>query len=454
MIARTVHAAASSSVAASTRTAGQSWRRRAVLLVATALLLGQGLVAIAPAPAHADDKDDKVRRKQIVDQKIEDLRIQLDDVDGELSDTYLALARTELEIPDAQKALDDARTELKNAQDEDAATGKRLEDAQTEEQQLTGRADEGQAEVDRSDEEIARLSLDAYKGGGIPNPASVYLGGADPQQAVDRSMNYRLTLETQGTRLDELRTDQSVTANAGDRLVAVRQEITTLKSRAEQTLARTQKAEKDANDAKTALDTLYSQQVQQKADLEAKKAQFSDQQGDLQDESNTLDTEIDALTKKEQEAAKKGAPISTVPANANTGGSSNPSGFIKPVNASMNSNFGWRVHPIFHTRKLHAGVDFPVACGTPVKAAQDGTVLATEYKSLAGNKLTISHGARGTTIISTTYHHLQGFAVSTGQKVSRGQVIGFVGTTGSSTGCHLHFEVHENGTPVDPAGYL
>lgn len=455
MIARIFPSAASHPTTATTgRPLAMSWRRRAVTIAVMALLLGQGFVAVAPAPAHADDKDDKVKRKQVIDKKIEDLRIQLDDVDGELSDTYLALARTELEIPDAQKALDDARTELGNARAADAETGRRLTDAQNEEKTLTGKADEDQAEVDRSDEELTRLSLDAYKGGGVPNPASIYIGGADPQDAVDRSMNYRLTLQTQGTRLGDLRTEQSVTADAGSRLVAVRAEITTLKARAEQTLARTEKAEKEASDAKVALDDLYTQQTQQKADLEAKKAQYTDQQGDLQDESSTLDSEIDALTKKEQEAAKKGAPIVTVPANADTGGSSNPSGFIKPVNAAMNSNFGWRVHPVFHTRKLHAGVDFPVACGTPVKAAQDGTVIATEHKSLAGNKLTISHGAQGQKIISTSYHHLQGFAASTGQKVSRGQVIGYVGTTGASTGCHLHFAVYENGTPVDPAGYL
>lgn len=431
-----------------------SWRRRALTAVAVAVLAGQGLLVVAPLPAHADDKDDKVAQKQEIDRKIGDLRIQLSDVDQTLSDTYLALARTELEIPNAQKALDDARQELQDAQKADKDTGQRLQGAQDEEKRLTGQADKGQQEVDRSDEEITRLSLDAYKGGGVPNPASVFLGGADPQDAVDRSMNYRLTLESQGTRLDGLRTDQSVTQNVGDRLGAVRKEISDLKVKAEAAVQRTQTAETQANDAKTALDALYAQQVQQKADLETQKAQVTQQQGDLQDQSDGLDKEIDTLTAKEQAAAKKGTPITRVPENSGSGGSTNPSGFIRPVPGSMNSTFGWRIHPVFHTRKFHAGNDFPVACGTPVKAAQDGTVLATEHKSLAGNKLTLSHGARGSTIITTSYHHLQGFAVSKGQKVSRGQVIGYVGTTGSSTGCHLHFEVHENGVPVDPAGYV
>jgi murein DD-endopeptidase MepM/ murein hydrolase activator NlpD len=138
-----------------------------------------------------------------------------------------------------------------------------------------------------------------------------------------------------------------------------------------------------------------------------------------------------------------------VAGSANTGG-----GWVYPVNARLNSNFGWRVHPIYGTRKLHAGVDFPVACGVPVGAAHSGRVIARTYNSGSGNKIILSHGVMNGRLVTTSYHHLQGFAKPVGAQVSAGDTVGYVGTTGSSTGCHLHFETHEDGNAVNPNKYL
>lgn len=423
---------------------------RSLAVLAAGALMLQIAALGGPLPsAHAEDKDDKVKQKQEVDQRIDELRGELTDVNADLSETYLALARTELEIPNAQQRLTDAQTELATARDEDERTGERLRTAQEEEQTLSGQVEQGRADVTESDEKMDQAALAAYKGGGLPNPASVYVGAEHPQDAVDRSMNYRLTLEAQGTRLDALRTDQAVTENAADRLAAVRTEIADLKVKAEQAVQAKQQAETEAATAKQSLDDLYAQQTTQRDQLEAKKQQYQQDEGDLQGQSSSLDTQIQQLTEQEREAARQGQQVTPVPAAA--AGSTSASGFIRPVPGTMNSTFGWRYHPIYHYMKLHAGDDFPVACGTPVQAAQSGTVLDTTFNSQAGNKVILSHGVRDGKVITTSYHHLQGFAVSPGQHVEQGQTVGYVGTTGSSTGCHLHFEVHEDGTPVDPA---
>ncbi|GAB2547620.1 murein hydrolase activator EnvC family protein [Brachybacterium huguangmaarense] len=429
---------------------------RRLLAVIGVLVLALGMVTTTGPLAHAEGKDDKIKRKAEIDRQIDELRGQLLDVDQQLTDTYLALARTELEIPQAQKDLDDAQIALAEARTVDQQAGDRLRAAEDEETRLTGEAQAGQDEVDRSDEEIKRLSIDAYKGGGDPDPAQVFLGGGSPQGTVDRSMNYRITLEARGTRLGTLQTDQAITLNTTDRLTAVRAEVADLKTQAAAAVETRVQAEQDAQTAKDDLDALYEQQTQQKADLEAKKIQFQDSQGDLQDQSSGLDQEITQLTEQERAAAQRGAPVRTVPDNAGTGGDGvDPrTGFMRPVPGVMNSTFGWRMHPIFHYRKLHAGDDFPVACGVPVRATQDGTVLDLTTGTGAGNKVILSHGVRNGKVVTSSYHHLQRFAVSKGQTVSRGDVVGYVGTTGSSTGCHLHFEIHEDGTPVDPAGYV
>lgn len=126
------------------------------------------------------------------------------------------------------------------------------------------------------------------------------------------------------------------------------------------------------------------------------------------------------------------------------------SGFIRPSGGYTTSQFGYRFHPIKHANILHAGMDF--GGGGPIVAAQSGTVVKAQYNSGWGWYVKIDHGNG----LATLYAHMvQGsLRVSVGQKVSQGQQIGTMGTTGSSTGVHLHFEVYKNGVPTNPAPYL
>lgn len=121
-----------------------------------------------------------------------------------------------------------------------------------------------------------------------------------------------------------------------------------------------------------------------------------------------------------------------------------------PVNGPVTSGFGWRVHPIFHVRKFHTGIDIAAAYGTAIHAADSGVVIFASTMTGYGNVIIIDHG-KG---ISTLYAHQRNFAVGSGATVGKGQVIGYVGTTGYSTGPHLHFEVRVDGNPVDPLRYL
>ena len=442
--------------------------RRPLCMLAAALVALPMLVA-PMSPASADgSKEDKIAEREEVDQQLEDLRIELSDVNEDLSGTYLALAETELLIPQAQADLEEAQRELEDAREEDRIIGERLTAAQAEEERLSGEVEEGQVEVDTSNEELASVALNAYKGGGMPNPSTIYIGNAAPQDAVDRSMNYRLTMASQGTHLDSLRTDQAVTENSAERLTAVQAEIEQLKLDSEKAVERTEQAEQEATEAKQALDALYETQKTQREALETQKQKYEGDVSSLETRSSTLDTEIQELARQERERAEREErerqqqqqqqknqpkPQSNSQAGGSSSGSSS-SGWIYPVSARLNSNFGWRVHPIYGTSKLHAGVDFPVACGVPVKAAHSGRVIARTYNSGAGNKIILSHGMMNGRLITTSYHHLQGYAQPVGAQVSAGTTVGYVGTTGSSTGCHLHFEVHQDGNAVNPNNYI
>ena len=121
-----------------------------------------------------------------------------------------------------------------------------------------------------------------------------------------------------------------------------------------------------------------------------------------------------------------------------------------PVEGRLTSSFGERVDPFNGEGAFHSGIDISVPYGTPVHAASDGVVMLAENMSGYGRLIEIDHGHQ----VSTRYGHLSGFAITPGQHVHRGQVVGYVGTTGRVTSPHLHYEVRIQGVPVNPHKYL
>ena len=125
-------------------------------------------------------------------------------------------------------------------------------------------------------------------------------------------------------------------------------------------------------------------------------------------------------------------------------------GFIRPVPGRITSGFGMRFHPVLHFTRMHTGIDFGSAYGTPIHAVANGRVVTAGYGGGYGNRIIIDHGG-GT---MTLYGHCSRLMVNVGQTIRQGQVIGAVGSSGLATGPHLHFEVWRNGVRVNPAGYL
>ena len=127
---------------------------------------------------------------------------------------------------------------------------------------------------------------------------------------------------------------------------------------------------------------------------------------------------------------------------------------IRPVPGSVTSPFGYRIHPIYGYWGLHDGTDFGVSCGEGMRAVASGTVIAKYYSSVYGNRLYLSLGNINGKNVTAVYNHATGYRVGVGDRVSQGEVVGYVGSTGWSTGCHLHFTILVNGTAVDPMNWL
>ncbi len=165
-----------------------------------------------------------------------------------------------------------------------------------------------------------------------------------------------------------------------------------------------------------------------------------------------LKKQEEARKKAEEEARKNAQANSTVTTKPSSSSGASSGYYYWPCQSStyITSRFGYRIHPIFGTQKFHSGLDIAANSGATISAAAGGTVTIAEYSSSYGNYVVIYH-SNGTT---TLYAHMSSIAVSAGDTVSQGQTIGYVGSTGNSTGPHLHFEVRVNGSCVDPAQYF
>ncbi|MEG0296509.1 MAG: peptidoglycan DD-metalloendopeptidase family protein [Clostridium sp.] len=214
-----------------------------------------------------------------------------------------------------------------------------------------------------------------------------------------------------------------------------------------------------------------------KADLEMKKGDIVDAQKEFIDIKDKEQSAMDDLkriksAKQAKEDSLKGqiesldlvteqmqdeldrimeeSNASNKPSNPGSDTSPSVTGFARPVNGPVTSPFGYRIHPITGNKTFHKGVDFGNSRGTPIKASKGGTVSHSGWISGYGNTIIINHGDGQQTL----YAHADSLSVSVGQSVSQGQEVAKVGSTGNSTGPHLHFEIRINGECVDPMKYL
>ena len=186
-------------------------------------------------------------------------------------------------------------------------------------------------------------------------------------------------------------------------------------------------------------------------DLAASEAEQAALQESLEAYKAESEAEYDRIASEMQDVSNQIAALS---AQAAANGSV-PMGdgtliWPTPSCTTTNSAYGYRVHPIYGTVKFHAGEDIPAGYGAEILAAASGTVVTAGWVSGYGNYTVIDHGGG----LMTAYGHQSSFAVSVGDVVTQGQVIGYVGSTGNSTGPHLHFEVYVNGATVDPKSYF
>ncbi|MBT9685228.1 peptidoglycan DD-metalloendopeptidase family protein [Pseudoflavonifractor sp. MCC625] len=381
----------------------------ALLMAALMILPMVSMIVSGTAGAVSQSEIDKLKQEQQASKdRQEELKQELNDLKNDQAD---AQAKRNI----LQQQLEAINTELTNIQNQ--ITYYDGEIAQKEAERVEAVARE------EAQYELFCQRVRAMEEGGNVSYWSIIFQAEDFTDLLDRI-----------NMVDEIMSyDQAVM----DELVATRKQIETLKADLETARAE-QEAKKAEQEAKKA------EQKQKVAEAQALLDQIN---ADAAEVNRQLEAESAAAAEIQQEIVEKQKKLEEERKQNNI--VLDPGGdYLWPLPGyyKLTSAFGYRIHPITNRPQSHTGIDIPAPGGTAIKACKGGQVVTSAYHSSYGNYVVIDHGNGN----STLYAHMSSRAVSEGQMVSQGQVIGYVGTTGSSTGNHLHLEIRVNYTRTDP----
>ena len=378
----------------------QENRNRYRLLSALLVIL---LFVLAAAPALADELEEKQQQLTNVQQQIE----------AQQRKAELA-RRKEQTIAEQLRAI---QQELDVAEEEFEAINDQLENTEQHIKSNIELSNRLTKKLEAQTKTLHRRIRDIYKNGQV-NYLDVLLGAKDFNDFVGRMDILKKILAYDNALIQGTKTDREALRKAKEQLETDRAKIVELRKLAaakrEQVASRRQERRGVLNAA------TYERETAERAYRE------------LIETSR----QIEQLIKRIQSGDK------------NIGGSTGT--MTWPAEGEVTSPFGWRVHPIFGTQRLHTGIDIGADYGDAIRAADGGVVIHADWIGGYGNAVIIDHGNG----ISTLYAHNSQLLVSEGQTVSKGQTVARCGSTGYSTGPHLHFEVRHNGSPVNPLNYL
>ena len=434
----------------------RSFPRRTRARALTALLSGSLLLGVAAVPlAVADDLKDK---KHKVQRKISGAQDDLDESTTRARQAVAALKSAQVQLDVAQAHLAKTRGELAAAEVLDKQMQAKLEAAIARLAQARKDLAAGRVKVADQQKELGQIVVSNYQTG---DPSlmglSMVLTSQDPAQLTGQLNSVQNVIDKESVVLDRLEASRALLTVQEQEVEDAKVEVAKERKAAAENLRTKQGLEQQAQDAETQVSNLVDLRADAQKEAENARRADLDQLHGLQKERNR----IEAILRKRAEEARRRALAAARRAWQSgpilaDGGPIHSNGFLDyPVSGPVTSPFGWRTHPIYGYRSLHDGVDFGAACGTPIHAAASGVVIEKYFQTAWGNRVIIDHGFHHGVGLATITNHMVGPAiVNPGQHVDRGQIVGYVGTTGWSTDCHLHYTVLQNGGPVNPFNWF
>ena len=340
---------------------------------------------------NLDDMEDIVKQKNTIDQEIFMLHEQTANLNSQIS-TYVLL------IADKQAELDDANARL--------------------------------TELNLKNKERIR----AMEENGAVSYWSVLFKANSFADLLDRLNMVEQIAAADQRRLQEI-------TEASKIVEAAKEVLEEEKAALEESKAELAESEKVLEEKRAEADKLLAELIATGEEYEKLLEEAEDAAAELKDEISDAQDAYDDKKKQQQSSGGSAGAPNTVDGVT----------WLVPCKYKrMSSAYGWRTHPVYGTKKFHYGIDLAASSGTPIVATRDGKVTVAKYSSSAGYYVTLSHGDG----FSSQYMHMTHYIVKVGQQVSAGEVIGYVGSTGASTGPHLHFSILYNGSHVNPANYI
>lgn len=426
---------------------------RAVLACAVAVLaLGPPTASRADEPAPTGSADPTSSSRTSADPRQAEIDAVLKEVRAELAESSEAMVLAAADLRLADRALPGARAAaahtrqlLAAAQRRQAETARRRGQAQVEYMLSTQDAEQTAGQVAEQQARVGRLARAVYQGGGSLGSVSMLLEARSPSDFAERLVSLQTVVSSQNAVLSDLQDVQESFGQRTDDLEQVRDEVAAADEQAQADLAAVTRLADQAKAAEAQVAQLTAARTAALAAAAAAQTQDAAAHQQLAGETSALTGQLAALARREVGPAgsRDGAAVPPRPGT-----------LAWPARGPVTSPFGMRVHPVTGVYKLHTGTDLGIPCGTPVHVARPGVVLQAGWNSAYGWRTVVSHGDVDGVLLTTTYNHQTHIDVAVGAQVAAGQVIGTSGTTGFSTGCHLHFELYVNSALVDPEPWL
>ena len=356
----------------------------------------------------------------------------------------------------AAEDADELQDKLSSLEDEKAAVKERIAELTKQADDVEATRAALQSEIDLTKEEIATVEAYIERLQQQIDVKTTELEAAE-EALEQKEEEFALTVRTTYEQGDSSYLQVLLNSTSFSDLLSRMEIITAIMEDNKKTVAEYTAAKEDSEQKKEELQATqdsqkeYQENLSYKVDeLAASEAEQAALAESIEAYKAESEAEYDRISSEMQEVSSQIAALSAQAAAA--GGVPYSGTFVWPTPSctSTSSAYGYRVHPIYGTVKFHAGEDIPAGYGAEILAAASGTVTTAGWVSGYGNYTVIDHGG-GT---MTAYGHQSSIIVSVGQYVEQGQVIGYVGSTGNSTGPHLHFEVYQNGSTVDPKSFF
>ena len=426
--------------------------RKKTLLITSIALAMTCLFSVSAVNglASAKDRDDLVAKQKATAQEIEQLKAQISGLDKNVQETFLKLTETKNKIPEAEAELATAEVELSAATREAQQNAALLKSAQAELSQIKEDKSNAVKMKDKTLKSLGELARANYRGDTVPSAITLIVGTSSAEDFMN-SYRANIAITRSQTKILDVQAKASARAeNREARQSAVESVISELKRDSDNLVAKSVEAKQKIVEKRDNLNQLQNEYTalldvlkSKKTDIEASILARQKAQAEIAAEIAAIDAENRRLA-----AAR---------ANRNSGGvvitSSDWIQTPLPKPLRITQGFEYRINPISGRGEFHPAIDIGSPCGSVQRAGADGKIVRLRNaadRNPYGNAVYINHGIVNGDSWITFHAHLSRIDVSVGQSVKKGQPIGLTGTTGWSTGCHLHYEVHRNGKPINP----